>query len=250
MGALHEGHLSLVRASKEAGDFTIVSIFVNPTQFGPTEDFSRYPRAFEDDAERCRAAEVDLIFAPSVEEMYPEGFGTYVEVEGIADKLEGASRPGHFRGVATVVLKLFAAVEPRRAYFGMKDYQQLRVIEKMVRDLNVNLQIVPVPTLREPDGLAMSSRNVYLSPEERAAAASLYRALLAAKAAALSGERDAWAVRLAAEAAIRAEPLSEIDYVVVVDPETLDPLDRIDGSALVALAVRFGKTRLIDNMLI
>jgi pantoate--beta-alanine ligase len=191
-----------------------------------------------------------LIFAPPVEEMYPEGFSTYVDVGGIAEILEGASRPGHFRGVATIVLKLFAAVEPKRAYFGMKDYQQLKVVQKMVRDLNVKIEIVPVPTVREPDGLAMSSRNAYLDPRERQAATALYRALVAAKEAAEAGERDAEAVRRAALAVIEAEPLASVDYVAVVDPETLQPVDKVAGKALVALAVRIGSTRLIDNMLI
>lgn len=250
MGSLHEGHMSLVRAAKKSDGFTVVSIFVNPTQFGPNEDLSRYPRPFEADVEKCSVEGVDLIFAPTPQLMYPEGFGTYVNVEGITDKLEGASRPGHFRGVATVVLKLFAAVEPTRAYFGMKDYQQLKVIEKMVRDLNVNVEIVPVPTVRESDGLAMSSRNAYLNPEERKAATVLIRAMRAADAAIKAGENDAKAVRKAADGVLFAEPLAQVDYVAVVDPETLDPVETIRGSALIALAVRIGSTRLIDNMLL
>lgn len=249
MGALHEGHLSLVRQSVEAGDFTVVSIFVNPAQFAPTEDLGRYPRNFEADVEECREAGAGLIFAPTVEEMYPEGFATYVEVGGLTDMLEGASRPGYFRGVATIVLKLFAAVEPRRAYFGMKDYQQLKVIEKMVRDLNVRLDIIPAPTVREPDGLAMSSRNAYLNPAERRAATALFRALSAAKAAVEDGETDAGIVRQIALSVINSEPLAEIDYVAVVDPETLQPAAAVDRKVLVALAVRIGKTRLIDNLL-
>jgi pantoate--beta-alanine ligase len=182
--------------------------------------------------------------------MYPEGFGTYVEVEGITSMLEGAARPGHFRGVATVVLKLFAAVEPTRAYFGMKDYQQLKVIEKMVRDLNVKLEIVPVPIFREPDGLAMSSRNAYLKPEERKAALVLYRALNAAKETVLRGTQDSAGIYRAASDIIEAEPLAKIDYVAVVDPETLEAIDKVDDKVLVALAVRIGSVRLIDNMLI
>lgn len=250
MGALHAGHLSLIDCAKENGDFIVVSIFVNPTQFGPNEDFERYPRPLEADVEKCREAGVDLIFAPIVDVMYPDGYGTYVDVEGVTDMLEGASRPGHFRGVATVVLKLFAAVEPTRAYFGMKDYQQLKVIEKMVRDLNVKLEIVPVPILRESDGLAMSSRNVYLKPEERQAALALYRALNAAKEAVGSGEKDTKAIQRVASDIIKAEPLAKIDYVAVVDPETLAPIDHIEDKILVALAVRIGSVRLIDNMLV
>lgn len=251
MGALHEGHISLVRAARARDAFVVVSIFVNPTQFGPSEDLSRYPRPFEADVEKCREAGVDLIFHPSPEEMYPEGFATFVEVGGVTEMLEGEFRPGHFRGVATVVLKLFAAVEPTRAYFGMKDYQQLMVIEKMVRDLNVNVEVVPVATVREPDGLALSSRNVYLSPEERQAALSLYRALTTAKDLAWSGEKDAEAIRQKVLEILQAEPLvSEIDYAAIVDPETLETLDFIETQAVVALAVRIGKTRLIDNTLI
>jgi pantoate--beta-alanine ligase len=250
MGALHDGHMSLVRAARESGDFVVVSIFVNPTQFGPNEDFRRYPRTFEADSAKCAEAGVDIIFAPNTEEMYPDGFSTFVDVEGITTKLEGTSRPGHFTGVATVVLKLFAAVEPTRAYFGMKDYQQLKVIEKMVRDLNVKVEVVPVPTLREPDGLAMSSRNAYLRPDERKAATVLYRSLSKAKEMADSGEKDAQAIWNAVTEIIDAEPLAEIDYVAVCHPQTLEMLDSIEGGALVALAVRMGKTRLIDNIVL
>ncbi|MEN6521841.1 MAG: pantoate--beta-alanine ligase [Armatimonadota bacterium] len=250
MGALHAGHLSLIQNSKEHGDFTVVSVFVNPTQFGPNEDYARYPRPIEADIEKCREAGVDVVFAPSVDVMYPEGFGTYVDVEGVTSMLEGAARPGHFRGVATVVLKLFAAVEPTRAYFGMKDYQQLKVIEKMVRDLNVKLEIVPAPIFREPDGLAMSSRNAYLKPEERQAALVLYRALNAAKEAVKNGTKDSAGIYRAVSDIIEAEPLAEIDYVAVIDPETLAPIDKMVDKVLVALAVRIGSVRLIDNMLI
>jgi pantoate--beta-alanine ligase len=250
MGALHEGHLALVRASRNVGDYTVVSIFVNPAQFGPAEDFDRYPRSLESDLAICRREGVDLVFAPSVSEMYPEGFGTWVEVQGLTDTLEGASRPGHFLGVATIVIKLFASVEPRRAYFGMKDYQQLKVIQKMVRDLNVRLDIVAVPTVREPDGLAMSSRNAYLSPEERQAATVLHKALVEAERLVKSGETSAESVRKAVEARIRTEPLASVEYVAVVHPETLEPLEAIGEGAVVLLAVRIGETRLIDNMLI
>jgi len=250
MGALHEGHLSLVRRSKENDDFTVVSIFVNPAQFAPSEDFRRYPRAFEADLQKCEESGIDLVFAPTTIEMYPQGFSTYVTVEGIAEALEGASRPGHFRGVATIVLKLFNLARPHRAYFGLKDYQQLKVIEKMVRDLNLDVEIVPCPTVREPDGLALSSRNAYLGPAERRAAAVLYRALVAARDAVAAGERDAEAVRSAALTVIQAEPLAEVDYAAVVDPETLQPVRRVEAPALVALAVRIGATRLVDNMLV
>ncbi|MEN6371283.1 MAG: pantoate--beta-alanine ligase [Armatimonadota bacterium] len=250
MGALHAGHLSLIKNSKDHGDFTVVSVFVNPTQFGPNEDFERYPRPIEADIEKCREAGVDVVFTPTVDAMYPEGFDTYVNVGGVTGILEGAARPGHFRGVATVVLKLFTAVEPTRAYFGMKDYQQLKVLQKMVRDLNVNVEIVPVPIFREPDGLAMSSRNAYLKPDERQAALVLYRALNAAKEAVLHGTKDSTGIYRAASDIIEAEPLAKIDYVAVIDPETLEAIEKMDDKVLVALAVRIGSVRLIDNMLI
>jgi pantoate--beta-alanine ligase len=250
MGALHEGHLSLIKESKEQNDFTVVSIFVNPTQFGPNEDLTRYPRPFEADAAKCEITGVDLIFAPSIEEVYPEGFSTFVDVGGITEVLEGASRPGHFRGVTTIVLKLFTAVEPTRAYFGMKDYQQLKVIQKMVHDLNLNVEIVPVPTFRESDGLAMSSRNEYLDPGQRKAALVLYRALIAAREAIQKGEKNVESVRQVAMTPINVEPLASVDYIAVVDPETLQPMKKIAGQTLVVLAVRIGSTRLIDNMLI
>jgi pantoate--beta-alanine ligase len=250
MGALHEGHVSLIRLAASSNDFTVVSIFVNPTQFGPAEDFERYPRSLDPDLEKSRSTGVDLVFAPTADEMYPSGFGTYTEVEGLTQMLEGASRPGHFRGVATIVLKLFNLVEPHRAYFGLKDYQQLKVIQKMVRDLSLDIEIVPGPTVREPDGLAMSSRNAYLEPRERQAAAALFRALQEAKARAEAGESDAESIRKAAEDVLRAEPLADIDYVAVVDPETLQPVGQVRGPALVALAVRIGSVRLIDSAVI
>jgi len=250
MGALHEGHVSLIRLAASSNDFTVVSIFVNPTQFGPAEDFERYPRSLDPDLEKSRSTGVDLVFAPTADEMYPSGFGTYTEVEGLTQMLEGASRPGHFRGVAMIVLKLFNLVEPHRAYFGLKDYQQLKVIQKMVRDLSLDIEIVPGPTVREPDGLAMSSRNAYLEPRERQAAAALFRALQEAKARAEAGESDAESIRKAAEDVLRAEPLADIDYVAVVDPETLQPVGQVRGPALVALAVRIGSVRLIDSAVI
>jgi pantoate--beta-alanine ligase len=248
MGYLHEGHLSLVRAARGANAHVIVSIFVNPTQFGPGEDFERYPRDAERDLSLLRDERVDVVFMPPVEEMYPDGASTFVEVEGITDVLEGAHRPGHFRGVTTVVAKLFNIVQPARAYFGRKDAQQLAVVRKMMRDLRRDIEIVGLPIVREPDGLAMSSRNAYLSPEERAAALVLSRALNKAGELFAAGERDAEALRRAMRELIGAEPLARVDYVSVADPETLQELDRIESHALASLAVRIGRTRLIDNV--
>jgi len=250
MGYLHEGHLSLVRRSRSENDFTVVSIFVNPTQFGPREDYNRYPRDLERDLSLLERERVDIVFAPPVEEMYPPDFGTWVEVTGITERLEGASRPGHFRGVATVVTKLFNIVEPTRAYFGQKDAQQALVIKKMVRDLNMNLEVVVVPTVREPDGLAMSSRNVYLNPEERQAATVLYRALSLARELYERGERDAEALRRRMRELIEAEPRARLDYVSVASLDSLEELDRIDRPALVSLAVFLGPARLIDNIIL
>jgi pantoate--beta-alanine ligase len=248
MGYLHKGHMSLVRAAREANANVIVSIFVNPTQFGPNEDFERYPRDEERDLELLRDERIDVVFMPSVEEMYPKGASTFVEVEGITSVLEGAHRPTHFRGVTTVVAKLFTIVEPARAYFGRKDAQQLAVIRKMVRDLRLDIEIVGLPIVREPDGLAMSSRNAYLSPEERKAALVLSGSLQRAKALYDDGVRDADAIRSAMNGLLGAEPLAQVDYVSVADTETLLELETIAGSALVSLAVRIGKTRLIDNV--
>ena len=250
MGALHAGHLALIEQARRECGFVVVSVFVNPTQFAPTDDFERYPRDLESDAARAESAGADLIFAPSAEEMYPAGFDAWVDVGEIAGILEGASRPGHFRGVSTVVAKLFNIVGPDKAYFGAKDYQQFLVIRKMVRDLHFPLEIVPVPTVREPDGLAMSSRNAYLNPNERAAATVLYRALRLAEELVRSGERDPDRLRESVEDLLRSEPLAKIDYAAVVDPETLLEPERIADSVLVALAVRIGRTRLIDNILI
>lgn len=247
MGALHEGHLALIRRACQDCGFVGVSIFVNPTQFGPSEDFARYPRTLEADSQMCREAGVDIIFAPDAEEMYPEGFATWVEVGGVTEMLEGEFRPGHFRGVATVCLKLFNIFQPDRAYFGQKDYQQLQVIRKMVRDLNLPLEIVPVETVREPDGLALSSRNRYLSAEERRAALVLSKSLAEARSAFDSGERNAAAIQSVVRSVLDSEPLAQTDYAVVVDAETLLPIDRIDKPAAVLLAVRIGSTRLIDN---
>ncbi len=250
MGYLHEGHLSLVRRARAENDRVAVSIFVNPTQFGPHEDYARYPRDLERDLRLLEPLGVDLVFVPSVEEMYPPGFQTWVIVEEVSRPLEGASRPGHFRGVATVVAKLFNILQPDRAYFGQKDAQQTVVIRRMVQDLNIPVEIVICPTVREPDGLAMSSRNTYLSPEERRAATVLFRALQAAKARYEAGERDAEGLREAMREVIRAEPLARIDYVSVAHPETLQELERVEGPALLSLAVYIGTTRLIDNLML
>lgn len=249
MGYLHAGHLALVRRAKAECAHVAVSIFVNPTQFGPHEDLERYPRDLPRDLALLENEGVDLVFAPSVAEMYPPGYSTYVEVGDVSAPLEGAHRPGHFRGVATVVCKLFNILQAERAYFGQKDAQQTVVIRRMVRDLNIPTTIVVVPTVREADGLALSSRNVYLSPEERAAAPVLYRALTAARERYAAGERDAEALRRLMHAIIAAEPLARIDYVSVADVETLREIEGpITTGALLSLAVRFGSTRLIDNL--
>jgi pantoate--beta-alanine ligase len=249
MGYLHEGHLSLVRRARSENDSVVVSIFVNPTQFGPHEDFQRYPRDLNRDLGLLDTAQVDAVFTPAVDEMYPAGASTMVEVEALSSILEGASRPGHFRGVATIVCKLFHLVHPDRAYFGEKDYQQLRVIQRMVHDLRMPVKVIGCPTIREPDGLAMSSRNVYLSPPERQAAAALSRALSEAKR--LSKD-DVWeASRLQAEVQkmLDKEPLIRTDYVAIVHPETLQPVDTaVTAEAVMCLAVWIGRTRLIDNI--
>lgn len=250
MGYLHEGHLALVRRARAECPSVAVSIFVNPTQFGPREDFARYPRDPERDLALLEKEGVDLVFMPEAEEMYPPGFDTWVEVGTITRRLEGRARPGHFRGVATVVCKLFNIVQPRRAYFGEKDAQQLRVVRKMVRDLNLPVEIVPVPTVREPDGLALSSRNVYLSPEERQQALALSAALRLAQELVARGERRASVIRARMRRRIRQEPDARIDYVSVADAETLEELAVVDRPALVSLAVRIGTTRLIDNVVV
>lgn len=250
MGYLHEGHLFLARRAKAENNVSAVSIFVNPTQFGPKEDFARYPRDPDRDLALLEKERTDLVLMPPVEEMYPPGISTWVDVEGVTKRLEGAARPGHFRGVATVVAKLFNIVEPSKAYFGQKDAQQVVVIQKMVAELNMNLEVVVVPTLREPDGLAMSSRNVYLNPEERQAAVVLWRSMNLAKGLQQKGERDAEKLRNEMVALIKKEPLARIDYVSIADPRTLDELSQIKGSALVSMAVYIGKTRLIDNLIL
>ena len=247
MGFLHEGHMSLVRRARSENATVAASIFVNPAQFGPREDYSAYPRDMRSDLSMLESEGVDLVFAPSAAEMYPAGFETYVDVGRIADRLESAARPGHFRGVATVVCKLLVIVRPDSAYFGQKDAQQSLVLRRLSADLNLGVEIVVCPTVREADGLALSSRNAYLGTEERKAATVLYRALCQAGGL---GESRADEVRRQMRALIEAEPLATIDYVSVADPETLEELDHIAGTALVSLAVRVGKTRLIDNITI
>jgi len=250
MGYLHAGHLSLVERARQENDHVGVSIFVNPTQFGPTEDLAAYPRDLERDLRLLEAAGVDLVWAPPVEEVYPAGYQTYVTVEEVTKPLEGAARPGHFRGVATVVAKLFNVFQPDRAYFGQKDAQQAVVIQQMVRDLNFPLEVVVCPIVREPDGLAMSSRNVYLTPEQRAAAPVLYRALCAARDAWLAGEHDGECLRAIMRGVLAAEPLARPEYVSAADPTTLAELGDCSRGVLLSLAVRIGKARLIDNMLL
>jgi pantoate--beta-alanine ligase len=248
MGALHAGHRSLLDHARAENKSVVASIFVNPTQFGPLEDYERYPRDEEADVEIMRAAGVDVVFAPEVEEMYPEGFGTRIEVGPLGDLLEGAMRPGHFAGVATVVTILLSLVRPARAYFGQKDGQQAIIIRRLVRDLGLPVEIVVVPTVRESDGLALSSRNRYLPPAERDAAPVLYRALMAASDAYAAGERDARRLRELMHHELEAEPLASADYVSIADAETLAELERIEGPALASLAVRLPSARLIDSL--
>lgn len=250
MGYLHAGHVSLVERARRECASVAATIFVNPTQFGPGEDFARYPRDLERDARLLEGAGCDLVFVPPVEEIYPPGCDTRVDVGPVSAPLEGQRRPGHFVGVATVVLKLLNLVQPTRAYFGQKDAQQLAVIRRLVRDLDVPVEIVGCPTVREPDGLAMSSRNSYLGPEERRAATVLFRALAAARQAYQAGERDAQALRQAMQALLDAEPLARTDYVSVADPLTFVELGRVSAGALLSLAVRVGRARLIDNLLL
>jgi pantoate--beta-alanine ligase len=250
MGALHEGHLSLIRASRAACDTTVASIFVNPTQFGPNEDLGKYPRTFESDCAALEREGTDLLFAPSAAEMYPAGASTWVEVEGVGDRLDGASRPGHFRGVATVVAKLFHIVAPTRAFFGQKDAAQLAVLRKMVRDLNFDLEIVGCPIVREPDGLAMSSRNRFLSAEERQRALVIGRALRAGSALVEAGESSAVKLVAAMRTVLASEDGVRVDYVAVVDSATLEEIEDVRAGGLLAIAAVVGTTRLIDNVLI
>ncbi|HEY0084210.1 MAG TPA: pantoate--beta-alanine ligase [Pyrinomonadaceae bacterium] len=251
MGALHEGHLSLVREARRMCDVVIVSVFVNPKQFAPHEDFSRYPRDLTKDTMALADYNVDYIFAPPAEEIYPKGFSTYVEVERLSEPLEGAARPGHFRGVSTVLTILFNIVRPDFAYFGQKDAQQTLVVKRLVRDLAFDTEIVILPTVREDSGLALSSRNAYLDGEDKRAAAVIYRALSHAEAAYSEGERNGKKLSDIVRADIEAEPRAEIEYVSVNDADTLERLDRLDDRpVIIAVAARFGKTRLIDNIVL
>jgi len=250
MGALHEGHLSLVRAAKNSCDAVAASIFVNPAQFGPNEDLAEYPRSFERDQDLLEKEGVKLLFAPSVEEMYPAGAVTWVTVEALSDKLDGRSRPGHFRGVTTVVSKLFHIVEPDAAFFGQKDAAQVAIIRRMVRDLDFSVEIVVGPIVRETDGLAMSSRNAYLDPQQRRQALVLYRSLMLVEKLADQGERSAAKLMAAARLEIAAEAAARLDYFDIVSPDTLDPVEDISRGALAAGAAYFGATRLIDNVLL
>ena len=250
MGYLHEGHLSLVRRARADNASVVASIFVNPTQFAPSEDLNKYPRDLDGDLSLLEKEGVDAVFVPSADEMYPPHFSSLVEVDKLSRRLEGASRPGHFAGVTTVVAKLFNIVQPTRAYFGQKDAQQAIVIKKMVADLNMNLEVVTLPTIREPDGLAMSSRNSYLSAEERQAALILYRALMLAKGLWSQGKTDAEKLRNEMARLIGREPLATIDYISIADNETLEELKEVKTPALVSLAVKIGKTRLIDNLVL
>jgi len=250
MGALHEGHLSLIRAAKKQCAPVVVSIFVNPAQFGPAEDFSKYPRSFEADRKALEALGVDYLFAPAAEEMYPPGFRTSVHVEGLSERMEGKSRPGHFRGVATVVLKLFEIVQPNFAFFGRKDGQQARILRQMASDLNLDTQLVVCPIAREPDGLALSSRNVYLKGEDRRAATALYRALDAMRLEIEAGERDAARLLGVIRGVVEAQPGAQLDYAEIVDAETFEPVMALRKSCYALIAASIGGTRLIDNALV
>lgn len=250
MGYLHEGHMSLVNMSVQHNDFTVLSVFVNPVQFGPNEDFERYPRDIDRDIKMAETAGVDVVFSPSVSEMYPDGYKTYVEVEGITNILCGRTRPGHFKGVTTVVNKLFNIVQPDRAYFGQKDAQQVVVIKKMVKDLNMNLEIVTCPIVREKDGLAMSSRNVYLSGEERKSALILSKSLFEAEELIKKGKTGKENILKYITDRIKSEKSAQIDYIEIINAETLDSIEFLKGRVLIALAVKFGNTRLIDNVIV
>jgi pantoate--beta-alanine ligase len=250
MGALHEGHSSLVRAARDKSDVVAVSIFVNPTQFGPNEDFAKYPRTLEKDSEMLEREHVDVIFAPSVDDMYPAGAVTWVTVERMSDRLCGKSRPGHFRGVTTVVCKLFHIVEPHSAFFGQKDAAQVAIIRRMVRDLNMPVSIEVCPIVRESDGLALSSRNAYLNPEERKSALVLHRSLQRAKRLFENGERDSAKLIIASKEEFKNEPSARLDYFEIVDPDSLEPVTTISNRALIAVAGFIGNTRLIDNLIV
>ena len=250
MGALHEGHTALVKRARQECSRVIASVFVNPKQFGPKEDYKKYPRDLETDAKTLGGVGVDALFAPDVADVYPDGFRTYVNVEGISERLEGRSRPGHFRGVSTVVLKLFEIVQPHFAYFGRKDAQQIRIISEMARDLNLDTEIVVCPVIREADGLALSSRNAYLNDAERKTATVLHRALVAVRNELSVGVRDALQLQTVMRRIIEAEPLADVDYAEIVSADTFEPVVRVARSSYAVLAVHIGKTRLIDNLLI
>ena len=251
MGALHEGHLSLVRRARELGDIVVLSVFVNPKQFGPNEDYAKYPRDLARDADLCLREGVDYVFAPEPEDMYPAAYRTYIDVEALSTTLEGAARPGHFRGVATVVLKLFNIVRPHFAFFGQKDAQQALLLRRMAKDLCLDVELVVCPIVRHDDGLAMSSRNSYLSPEERVAALALHRALEKARELVEErGERRAAEIESVVRRTIESEPLARLDYVAVVSTDDLERKDVVDGETLVALATFVGPTRLIDNVIV
>jgi pantoate--beta-alanine ligase len=250
MGALHAGHISLVRAARARCEVVVASIFVNPTQFGPNEDFAKYPRTFDADCALLEKEKTDYVFYPSVEEMYPNGAATWVTVEGLSEKLDGRSRPGHFRGVTTVVAKLFNVVQPDRAFFGQKDAAQVAIIRKMVRDLDMDVEIVVCPVVREADGLAMSSRNAYLDPEQRRQATILNRSLMRMQMMIDHGEASSAELIAAGRQVMAQEPAVKLDYLEIVDPDTLDPVNQVSGGALIAVAAYVGNTRLIDNMLV
>ena len=250
MGYLHEGHLSLVRRARQENQTLVVSIFVNPTQFGPNEDLATYPSDMKRDLGLLREERVDLVFAPPNDDVYPPGYSTYVEVERVTTRLEGKRRPGHFRGVATVVTKLFTIVRPDRSYFGQKDGQQTVVIKRLNQDLNLGTEIVVVPTVREPNGLAMSSRNIYLTEEERRAAPVLYRSLCRVEELWRQGQQDAGALRREMERMVAAEPLARLDYVSIADATSLEEMERVDGAAMVSVSASFGKAHLIDTITI
>ena len=250
MGALHQGHTALVARARQECSRVIASVFVNPKQFGPTEDYKKYPRDLEKDAKALGDVGIDVLFAPDVADVYPDGFRTYVNVEGISERLEGRSRPGHFRGVSTVVLKLFEIVQPHFAYFGRKDAQQVRIIGEMTRDLNLDGEIVVCPVVREADGLALSSRNAYLTAEERKASTVLHRALVAVRSELSAGVRDAMQLQTVMRRIIEAEPLATLDYAEIVSADTFEPVVRVARPSYAVLAVHIGKTRLIDNLLI
>ncbi len=250
MGFLHEGHLSLMRRARQECDVVVVSIFVNPTQFGPNEDLDRYPRDEAGDRAKCESSGVDVLFMPAVKAMYPEKPFVFIEVEGISDILEGTVRPGHFRGVATVVAKFFNIVKPHKAFFGQKDYQQCAIIRRMVKGLDMDVEVVVLPTVREPDGLAMSSRNSYLSADERRTAAAIYRALSAAEQLARTGTREPEVLKNRIQTVLREEKGVEIDYIEIADHKILAPLSSAKDSMVLLVAVRVGRTRLIDNLVI